>query len=224
MKVFMNRKAAVGLIAALTFGTGGASIAVTAGTAGTAGAAACGTPLASCTATGTLTVTGGSLTLTAPSSLTWAATLNGSSQNIADIVSGDQQYTVNDASGTGAGWNVTVSATTFTNGTHTLPNTGTFVTTGSVTSIAGTTGPTTACVTTCTLPTNSQTYPVAITTAASTPPTSKIYDTSVATGLGAVVIGGSAAANPVGWWVVVPSNAFSGAYTSTVTMAVVSAP
>jgi hypothetical protein len=51
-----------------------------------------------------------------------------------------------------------------------------------------------------------------------------IYDTAAATGVGQVVIGGSGAANPVGWWLNVPASAFAGAYTSTVTMAVISAP
>jgi len=200
-----------------------------AGTASDASAVDCGTAVAAgtgCTMTGTLTVTGGSLTATSPSSLTWAATLNGTDQSVVDVTAGDQQLTVNDATGSGAGWHVTASATTFTNGTHTLPNTGTFVTTGSVTSATGTTAPTATCAasTTCTLPTNSTTYPVAITTAASSPTAVTIYDTAANTGVGQVVVGGSTQTNPFGWWINVPANAFAGAYTSTVTMAVVSAP
>jgi hypothetical protein len=173
---------------------------------------------------GTLTVTAGSLTLTAPTSLTWGVTLNGTNQTAVDSVSGDQQYTVNDATGTGAGWHVTTSGTTFTNGTHTLPDVGTFVNTGSITSVSATTAPTATCVATCVLPTNTTTYPVAITTAPSTPTAVTIYDTSAATGVGQVTIGGHSAANPVGWWVNVPSSAFAGSYTSTVTIAIVSAP
>jgi hypothetical protein len=143
---------------------------------------------------------------------------------VVDVTAGDQQYTVNDATGTGAGWHVTTSATTFTNGTHTLPNTGTFVTTGSTSSVTATTAPTATCTGTCTLPTNSTTYPVAITTAASSPTPVTIYDTAAATGLGQMVIGGSTAANPIGWWVNLPSNASAGSYTSTITMSIVSAP
>jgi hypothetical protein len=182
------------------------------------------TPASAGAVTGTLTVTAGSLTLTSPTSLTWAVTLNGTNQTAVDSVAGDQQYTVNDATGSGAGWHVTTSATTFTNGTHTLLDSGTFVNTGSITSIAAATAPTATCVATCVLPTNTTTYPVAITTAPSTPTAVTIYDTSAATGVGQVTIGGHAAANPVGWWVNVPSSAFAGAYTSTVTMAIVSAP
>ena len=194
-----------------------------------ASAAACGTPVpagSNCTMTGTLTLTAGGLTLTAPASLSWAATLNGANQSIVDVTAADQQYTVNDGTGSGAGWHVSVSATTFTNGSHTLPDTGTFVTTGSVTSISATAAPTAACAasTTCTLPNNTTAYPVAITTAASSPAAVTIYDTAAGTGVGQIVIGGSTAANPVGWWVNVPASATAGAYTSTITMAVVSAP
>jgi len=119
--------------------------------------------------------------------------LTGTNQSVVDVVGADQQYTVNDATGSGAGWHVTVAATTFTNGTHTLPDTGTFVTTGSTTSISATAAPTATCAagTTCTLPTNSTTYPVGITTAATAPTAVTIYDTAAATGVGQVVIGGS---------------------------------
>jgi hypothetical protein len=176
--------------------------------------------------TGTLTVSAGALTLTSPASLTWSATLTGTNQSVVDVVGADQQYTVNDATGSGAGWHVTVAATTFTNGTHTLPDTGTFVTTGSTTSISATAAPTATCAagTTCTLPTNSTTYPIGITTAATAPTAVTIYSTAAATGVGQVVIGGSGSANPVGWWINIPASASAGAYTSTVTMAVVSAP
>jgi hypothetical protein len=194
---------------------------------GTASAAGCGPAVpagSNCTMTGTVTLTGGALTLTSSSSLSWAATLTGGNLSVVDVVSGDQQYTVNDATGSGAGWHVTTSATTFTNGTHTFPNTGTFVTDSSVTSISATTAPTATCTGTCTLPTNSTTYPADITTAATSPTPVTIYDTAAATGLGQIVIGGSAQPNPVGWWVNIPASASVGSYTTTITMAVVSAP
>ncbi len=89
--------------------------------------------------TDTLTISAGALTLTSPTSLT------GANQSVVDVVGADQQYTVNDATGSDVGWHVTVAATTFTNGTHTLPDTGTFVTTGSTTSISATAAPTATC-------------------------------------------------------------------------------
>lgn len=196
-------------------------------TAGTASAAACGSPIAAgsnCTLTGTVNLTGGALNLTASSSLTWTGTLNGLNQSVTDVLPGDQQYTVNDATGTGAGWHVTAAATQFTNGSNTFLNTGTFTTNGSITSITSTSAPAATCTGSCTLPTNTTTYPVAITTAATAPTPVTIYDTAVSTGLGQVVIGGSTSANPVGWWVNVPASASAGAYTSTITMAIISGP
>lgn len=215
------------MLAVLAFLTGGLTPALIALTPGVASAGPCGSAVAAgttCTLTGSLGVTGGSLTLTSPSSLTWGETLNGLDQSIVDTTAGDQQYTVDDATGTGAGWHVTMSATTFTNSSHTLPNTGTLSTNGSTTSVSGTSAPTATCSATCTLPTNTTTYPVAITTAASSPTPSTIYDTSAATGLGQVIIGGSTAANPVGWWLQIPASAYSGTYTSTVTLEVISGP
>jgi hypothetical protein len=194
---------------------------------GAADAAACGTVVpagTSCTLAGTVNLTGGALTLTSPSSLTWTATLTGLNQSLVDTTAADQQYTVNDATGTGAGWHVTLSATQFTNGTHVFPNTGTFVTNGSVTSVTSTSGPSATCTGTCTLPTNTTTYPVGITTAATAPTPVTIFDTAAATGLGQMVIGGSAAANPVGWWVNVPASASAGSYTSTITVQIISGP
>jgi WxL domain surface cell wall-binding len=196
-------------------------------TSAAASAAACGGPVpagSNCTMTGTVDVAGGALTLTSPASLSWSATLTGTDQSAVDVVPGDQQYTVDDATGTGAGWHVTTSATTFTSGSDTLPDAGTFVTNGSVSSVSAASGPTATCTGTCTLPTDTTTYPVAITTAASSPTAVTIYDASAGTGLGQVVIGGSAAANPVGWWVNLPADTVAGTYTSTITMAIVSAP
>jgi hypothetical protein len=166
----------------------------------------------------------GTLTLTSPSSLTWATTLTGSTQNVFDATSADQQFTASDQTGSGAGWHITVSGTTFTNGAKTLPNSGTFVMTGSLSSITATTAPTAACNTSCTPPINTTTYPVAITTAASSPTPATVFDTSANSGLGPMTIGGHSAANPVGWWVVVPGSAISGSYTSTITVAVASGP
>lgn len=179
-----------------------------------------------CTSTGTLNLTGGSLQLTAPSSLTWGGTISGLNLSLYDSVAGDQGYVVSDDTGTGAGWHVTLSATTFTNGSHTLANTGTFSTTGSITSATANTAPTAACVASsiCSVPTNSTTYPVAVTTAASSPTAVTVYDTAAATGMGAVQIGGSGTANPVGWWLNVPALAYAGSYTSTLTFSVISAP
>jgi hypothetical protein len=174
--------------------------------------------------TNTVNVNGGTLTLTPPSSLTWATTLTGRDQDLVDMIPGDQQYTVDDETGSGAGWHVQVSALTFTHGSHTFPNSGTFVTNGSLTSSTATSAPTATCTGTCTLPVNTTTYPVAITTGPSNPTPFVIYDTAASTGLGQVIIGGSTQPDPVGWWVKVPADALAGSYTSTVTIETISGP
>ncbi len=187
----------------------------------------CGVPVAagtSCTMTGTVTLTGGTLTLTSPAALTWLGTLTGTAQSIVDVLPTDQQLTVTDATGSGAGWHITTSATTFTSGANTFPDLGTFVFNGSLTSVTSTSAPSATCVGLCTLPTNTTTYPVAITTAAVTPTPVTVYDTSAGTGIGVTLIGGAAEPNPIGWWVNVPATALAGIYTSTITMQITSGP
>lgn len=190
--------------------------------AGPADAVTCVAP-ASCAMTGTVGLTAGTLSLTTSGSLNWSGTLTGASQSLVDTTPGDQQYTVVDATGTGNGWHVTISATTFTNGASTFPDTGTFSTNGSTSSITSTNAPSATCTGSCTLPDDSAiSYPIAITTAATSPVPVTIYDAKANTGLGTVVIGNTP--NPVGWWVNVPGNASAGAYTSTITMTVISGP
>ena len=166
----------------------------------------------------------GPLTLTSPASLSWAASLTGLNQNVTDPAAADQQLTVSDETATGAGWHITVAATTFSNGSHTLPNSGTFVITGSTSSATAALAPSEACASSCTPPVSTLTYPVAVTTASSSPTPADVYDVSAGSGLGVITIGGSGAADPVGWWVNLPGNAVAGAYTSTVTMTIVSGP
>jgi hypothetical protein len=204
----------------------GASVLLATGTA----QAACGPALAAgttCTLTGTLGISAGALTLTSPSALGWAGPVDGFDQQLVDTTPAQQSYLVNDATGSGGGWHVTVSATTFTGGSRTLPTTGTLSINGSATSMVATAAPTAACApgSTCTPPTDTLAasgYPVAITTATSSPTAAAIYDTGAATGLGAITIG--IGANPVGWWVKVPTNTPVGSYTSTVTLEAISAP
>jgi hypothetical protein len=194
--------------------------------AGPAGAAACGGAVpagTSCSMTGSLSLADGPVSLTSPTSLGWSGTLDGLDLNLADETTADQSYLVDDATGSGAGWHVTASATQFTTGGAsplTLPNAGTFSTNGSTTSITSTAAPGTACSdgSTCTLPADTTTYPVAITTAPSSPTPATIYDASAGTGLGSIEIGS------VGWWLDVPANASPGTYTSTITIEISSGP
>ncbi|HUN33124.1 MAG TPA: WxL domain-containing protein [Trebonia sp.] len=223
--IYKRRSASLAATCALVLG-GFASAAIAGPTA--ADAATCtatvGTP---CVITGTATLGAGVLSAIVPGSLTWATTLNGLGQQIVDTTAADQGYTVDDATGSSAGWHVTVSATTFTNGSATLPDTGSFSTTGSVTSATATTAPSQACTSAgdCTLPDNTATtYPVAITTAATTPTPVTVYNAAAASGIGSTDIGGSTSTNPVGWWIHVPGTTTPGTYTSTITINVISGP
>lgn len=165
----------------------------------------------------------GSLTLTAPDTLTWSATDTGFPVDAVDAVDADQQLTVDDETGSGDGWHITIAATTFTSGVRTLPDTGIIAVTGSATALTGAV-PSAACVGTCVLPTDTVTYPVLVNTAASSPPATTVYAASAGTGTGTVTLGGSGAAHPLGWWLSVPATAYVGSYSSTLTLAVVSGP
>jgi hypothetical protein len=162
--------------------------------------------------------------MTTPSTLTWAATLTGAAQDKVDTTGADQTLTVDDATGSGTGWNVTVAASTFAATGGSLADTGTFSVNGSLTTPTTGATPDAACTVSgqCTLPSGTQpTYPVAVTTAAATPPPSTLYTAAAASGLGSVLIGGT---TPVGWWVHLPGNALAGAYASTVDLTIASGP
>ena len=148
---------------------------------------------------------------------------------LADTTAADQLLTVNDQTGSQAGWHVTVSATNFvTSGGAVLPPTGVLGVSGSAAGSTWTsTAPTAACTGTaaCTVPNDSAvTYPVVITSAASSPTAATVYDAQAGTGIGLISLGGSAAANPYGWWVNVPGYAASGTYSSTITVSIISGP
>jgi hypothetical protein len=165
----------------------------------------------------------GTLTLTSSSSLAWAAEENGTNQSAVDQVPADQKITVNDSSGTASGWDVTVSAMTFSSGSHNLPDTGRLEFNGSTSSLTGA-APSAACVGSCVVPVDTTTYPVAIDTAASSPDAFTIYDASAGTGTGVVALGGPSATHPIGWWIQVPASAYAGSYTTTLTLTLVSGP
>lgn len=196
--------------------------------AGTANAGTCLTGTA-CTATGTAGLTGGPLSLTAPGSLTWGTTLTGAPQQVADTVGADQSLTVVDATGNGAGWNLTVAATTFTTADtppKTLADTGTFKINGDPTTngAGANTSPDAVCTVAaqCTLPTGNtvSSYPVPVTTATSPTPAT-IYTAAAASGFGSIQLG---SAHPIGWWISLPSNVLAGSYTSTVSLNIGSGP
>jgi hypothetical protein len=152
------------------------------------------------TLTTTATVTGaGALALNMPSNPSISATLAGDDQT----VNYSPALGLVDARGTGTGWNLTMSATTFTDGaSHTLAA-------GTVTSAAQ------ACHSgsTCTAATNSVTgYPLTLSGTAV-----KVFNATSGSGLGKVDVTPTVQ-------VAIPGNAYAGTYTSTVTVSAVAGP
>jgi hypothetical protein len=148
----------------------------------------------------TATVTGaGSTSLTLPASASLTDTLDGTDQTVgyAPVLN------VADARGTGAGWNLQISATTFADlSGHTLAA-------GQVGSVAE------ACKSgsTCTPATSSGiAYPLTIGTTAA-----KFFSAALNTGLGKMDV--TPTIN-----VTIPGNAYAGNYTSTVTLAIALGP
>ena len=150
--------------------------------------------------TTTATITGAAgISLNLPANPSVTDTLDGTDQT----VSYSPLLGVVDARGSGAGWNLQISATSFTDGGgHTLAP-------GQVTGVSA------ACKagSTCTAATSSGiTYPLTITTTAA-----KFFNAALNTGLGKIDATPTIAVS-------IPGNAYAGVYTSTVTLAAVSGP
>jgi hypothetical protein len=166
-------------------------------------------PVVALGATGTATIAAGSLGfVSTPPNVTFSATLNGLDQT----VSTTQALDIGDATGSGTGWNITATSTTFTTGggsPHLLSTT--------ATSLTG--APTDACDVgaTCTLATNSVTYPYVLPAAGTAPTATKMYNAAANTGLGNQTV------TPT-WRLSVPASTFAGTYTSTWTISLVSGP
>jgi hypothetical protein len=145
-----------------------------------------------------------------------SATTSASPSFSASLDSGDstQTYTVpltvQDTRGTGAGWNLTVTSTTFSTGGGS-PNL-------LATSASSLTGVVAACSTgTCTNAINAQGYPISVPAGTSAPTAVKFFNTSASNGMGRFTI-----TPTIG--VTVPQNAFAGTYSSTLTVSIVSGP
>jgi hypothetical protein len=171
---------------------------------GLALAAATGASAANVTATAT--VTAGTLSLSTSATPSVSSTLNGTDQAPTYTL----PMTVLDATGSGTGWNVTITSTTFTTGggsPHLLSTTA-----------SNATGVTSSCATgTCTNPTNSITYPLGVPAGSSAPTAVKLFNAAANTGMGNFTITPTISVS-------IPANTYAGTYTSTVTVAVVSGP
>ena len=154
----------------------------------------------------TATLTAGSLAfVSAPPAVNFAATLNGADQS----VTASQGLDVSDATGSGTGWNLTATSTTFNTGSHTFATSATTVPSS----------PAVACdaSVTCTTATTSVTYPYLLPAAGTAPTATKLYNATANTGMGNQTV------TPT-WSVYVPGNAYAGTYTSTWTLSLVSGP
>ncbi len=156
--------------------------------------------------TGTATLTGGSLTEASSAAPSVSATLNGT-----DLT---RTYTLpitdTDSTGTGNGWNMTITSTQFTTGggsPNTLP-----------TGASTITGVTSSCATgTCIAPTNAITYSMALPAGATAPTAVKVFNAAANTGMGQFTITPTVS-------VAIPASSYAGTYTSTITLAIVSGP
>lgn len=154
----------------------------------------------------TATIGGGTLSMVSPTSVAFSANVTGVDQT---VNSNNQSFDVTDATGSGAGWNITATSTTFTDGTHTLA-------TNAVTQQAA---PTRSCdaSTTCTLAVTNVTYPYTLPAGATAPTATKLYNATASTGMGAQTSVGVMR-------LALPASVFAGSYTSTWTYSLVSGP
>jgi hypothetical protein len=165
-------------------------------------------------ATGTGTLTAGTLSLTGPSGVSWAATLTGSDLSLRSAT----QSVVTDATGSGAGCEFTGDMTQFTAGTKTLASNDVNLN-GSAVSETNIAAPTASCGagSTCTLPPSTTapvTFPVLLPTG-TTP--AALYTANANTGMGVSDLATE-------WWLAVAGESNAGTYTSTFTLVAVSGP
>lgn len=167
------------------------------------------TPLTAAATSATATIQAGSLAfVSAPPAVNFTATLNGLDQT----VTATQALDISDATGSGAGWNLTATSTQFSTGgatPHTLSTSATTITTT----------PSVACDpgATCSLAANSVAYPYTLPAGSPAPLATKFFNAAPNTGMGNQTV-------TVTWRLSVPANTFAGTYTSTWTISLVSGP
>lgn len=168
--------------------------------------AALAASLPAAASTGTATINAGSLAfVSTPPNVIFVDILNGTDQT----PTATETLDVGDATGSGTGWNITATSTTFTTGLHSLSTSATTV--GAA--------PAEACdaSTTCTLATNAITFPYTLPAAVIAPTATKLYNSAASTGMGNQTVTAT-------WRLSIPANTFAGTYTSTRIVSLVSAP
>ena len=161
---------------------------------------------ASASTVATATIGAGTLSVSVPGAINFSDTLNGQDQTVTAGLAVD----VKDATGSGAGWNLTATSTQFTSpGAITLP--------ANAVTISG--APTDVCDggATCTLATNSIGYPYSLPAGATPPAAAKLFDAASSTGLGDQTVTPTFA-------LTILANTVQATYTSTWTISLVSGP
>ncbi len=158
-------------------------------------------------ATATGTIEGGSLSLTTSAAPTFSATLDGTDKT----ATYNLPLRVEDLTGSGAGWNTTITSTQFTTGGENAKTL--------ATSASSLTAVTSECVeeVTCTDPTNAISYPVSVPAGSTAPEAVKFFDAAAGTGMGKFSLNPTVSVS-------IPANTYAGTYTSTITLASVSGP
>jgi WxL domain surface cell wall-binding len=153
--------------------------------------------------TARVAVDAGSLTLTGVTNVSaTSVTLTGDDQ--ASTYS--MGLTVNDARGSGAGWNLSITSTAFTTGSQSLSNAASSINAAPTVVCSGVGGH-------CTNPDDGViSYPVGVPAGASAPPAVKFFDARANTGLGKFTITPTVT-------IAIPGNTYAGTYISTVTIA-----
>jgi putative surface cell wall-binding protein len=170
------------------------------------GGALVSTGLPAVAATATATVKGGTLGfVSAPANTGFNVSLTGNDA----VTTATQTFDVGDATGSGSGWNITATSTTFTAGSRSL----------SPTSVTVPAVPTVACDSgaSCTVATNGVNYPYTLPAGATAPTATKIFNAAANTGLGNQTV-------TLVLTLAVPANTFAGNYSSTWTYTLVSGP
>ena len=184
-------------------------LAAAAAVVGTVAAAAVMATSAGAT-TASATLTAGSLGFVTVPNVTFPSTpLTGVNQ----ALTAAQPIDIGDATGSGAGWNITATSTQFSGtGSITLPDTAVAITSAPAT-------PTCDASSTCTPATAAAgvTYPYTLPAATTAPPATKMFSATAGTGLGDQTL------TPT-WTLTIPSDAKAGTYTSTWTLSIVSGP
>ncbi len=158
------------------------------------------------TVTATATIAGaGAISLTSGSTASMSDSLDGTDQTVSWSI----PLTVIDARGTGAGWNLTVTSTSFTDSSgHALAS-----------SASQMTGVASSCNSggTCSSPADTIAYPMTVPAGATAPTAVKFFNAATESGMGRFTVTPTISAT-------IPGNAFAGGYLSTWTIAAVSGP